>query len=110
MVAYYPASDMSWSYANPTNPLVLDTKRTLEVFLGGTPEEIPDNYRAASPYVFVNADVPPTLLIHGTRDELVFARETRRLQERLADANGPHLYIEMPWATHGMDANLTGPR
>ena len=59
--------------------------------------------------MFVNADVVPTLLIHGTRDELVFARETRRLQERLADAKGPHLYIEMPWATHGMDVNLAGP-
>ena len=55
------------------------------------------------------AQQPPTLLIDGTRDELVFARETRRLQARLADAKAAHLYIEMPWATHGMDANLAGP-
>ena len=67
VVAFYPVSDMNWSYSNPTNPLVVDIKGTLEDFLGGTPEEVPDSYRAASPYVFVNADVPPTLLIHGTR-------------------------------------------
>ena len=109
VVAFYPGSDMNWRYANPTNRLVMDQRRTLEDFLGGTPEEAQDNYRTASPYVFVNADVPPTLLFHGTRDELVFARETRRLKERLADAKGAHLYIEMPWATHGFDANLAGP-
>ena len=109
VVAYYPPSDMNWSYANPTNPLVLDTRRTLQDFLGGTPEEVPQNYDAASPYTLVNTGAPPTLLIHGTRDELVFAQETRRLRQRLAEVRVPHLYIEMSWATHAMDANLAGP-
>ena len=109
VIAYYPVSDMNWSWANPTNPLVLNVPRTLGDYLGGTPEDVPDSYDAASPYEFVTATSPPTLLIHGARDELVFARQSRRLQTRLDQAKRPHLYVEMPWATHGMDANLAGP-
>ena len=109
VVAYYPPSDMNWSWEHPTNPWVVDTPRTLSDFLGGSPADRPDNYRAASPYHFVSADSPPTLLIHGGRDELVFAEQTRRFADALERAGVPHLYLELPWATHGFDGNFSGP-
>ena len=32
-----------------------------------------------------------------------------RLQARLAEARVPHVYVELPWATHAFEYNLTGP-
>jgi hypothetical protein len=31
------------------------------------------------------------------------------LDDRLAAAGRPHLFVRLPWATHGCDANLSGP-
>lgn len=109
VVALYAPSDLNWSWEHPTNPLVLDSPRTLSEYLGGTPAQVKERYDAASAIDFVVAGSPPTLLIHGTRDELVFAEQSRRLERRLAQAEVPHLLLELPWATHGCDANPAGP-
>ncbi|XXY49363.1 alpha/beta hydrolase [Sorangium sp. So ce269] len=108
-VALYAPSDLNWSWEHPTNPLVLDSPKTLREYLGGTPAQVKDRYDAASAIDFVVPGSPPTLLIHGTRDELVFAEQSRRLERRLAEASVPHLLLELPWATHGCDANPAGP-
>ncbi len=109
VIAYYAPNDMLWSYQNPTNPLVLDSKTLLEEFLGGSLEAQPHNYHAASPLEFVDKNDPPTLLLHGSRDELVYARQSTRLAEQLRASGVPQLEIRFPWATHGLDANLAGP-
>lgn len=108
-IALYAPSDLNWSWEHPTNPLVLDSPKTLREYLGGTPAEVKDRFDAASAIDFIAAGSPPTLLIHGTRDELVFAEQSRRVEERLAQASVPHVLLELPWATHGCDANPGGP-
>jgi acetyl esterase/lipase len=109
VVALYAPSDLNWSWANPTNPLVLDSPKTLSEYLGGTPTQVKEHFDAGSPIDFVKSGSPATLLIHGTRDELVFAEQSRRLAKRLEQAKVPHLELELPWATHGCDANPAGP-
>lgn len=108
VVAYYAPNDMRWSWAHPSNRWVLDSPRLLREFLGGTPDEAPEAYDGASPLRMTDG-APPTLLVHGTTDELVFAEQSRRLDRALGEAGVPRLYIELPWATHGFDANLKGP-
>lgn len=109
VVALYPPTDMNWSWAHPTHPWILDTPKTLSEFLGGSPDQVPERYDAASPIDFVGPDSPPTLLVHGSRDELVFAEQSQRLAARLAESGVPHALVETPWDTHGLDANLGGP-
>lgn len=109
VIALYPPTDLVWSWEHPTNPRVLDTPGVLRDFLGGSPAERPEAYRAASPLGLATPSAPPTLLVHGGRDELVFVRQSQRLAERLAALRVPHLLVELPWATHGCDANLDGP-
>lgn len=109
VVAYYPPTDLVWSWEHPSNPWVFDSPGVLRAFLGGSPAERPDAYRAASPLGFAAAHVPPTLLLHGGRDELVFLRQSQRLEERLRELGVAHLLVTLPWATHGCDANLAGP-
>ncbi|APR79233.1 Esterase/lipase [Minicystis rosea] len=108
-IALYAPSDLNWSWDHPTNPLVLDSHKTLREYLGGTPAEAKSQFDAASAIDFIVADSPPVLLIHGTRDELVFAEQSRRFARRLEGAGVRHVLLELPWATHGCDANPAGP-
>jgi acetyl esterase/lipase len=109
VVSFYGPTDMYWSWANPGNPLVIDTHDIFKAYLGGSPQEFPENYDAASPIRFVDSSTPPTLLIHGGRDELVSPRQSERLAERLAEVGIPHFVLRLPWATHAGDFNFSGP-
>jgi acetyl esterase/lipase len=109
IVAFYSPIDLRYGYANPRNPAVIDSRAMLGDFLGGSPELAGAAYDAASPIRFVGPDTPPTLLIHGIRDEVVSFAESAMLDEKLAAAGRPHLLLALPWATHGMDFNFDGP-
>ncbi|MGH7597079.1 MAG: alpha/beta hydrolase fold domain-containing protein [bacterium] len=109
VVSFYGPTDMHWSWAHPGNPLVIDTHDIFKAYLGGSPQEFPANYDAASPIRFVDALTPPTLLIHGGRDELVSPRHSERLAERLVEVGVPHFILKLPWATHAGDFNFSGP-
>jgi acetyl esterase/lipase len=77
--------------------------------MGGSPAKVEQAYFDASPINFVSAASPPTLLIHGLRDELVPADQSARLDDRLNQAGVKHLYIKLPWATHACDQSFAGP-
>jgi acetyl esterase/lipase len=109
VILFYTPSDLIWGYANPSNPLIMDSRKVLETYLGGPPARMPAQYAAASPLMSVNAGTPPTLMIHGGRDELVSPLHNERLSQRLATFQRPFFYLKLPWATHGCDANLSGP-
>lgn len=109
VVSFYGPVDLRYGYANPRNPAVIDSRGVLGDFLGGPPDSFGPAYDAASPIRFVGAGTPPTLLIHGGRDELVSFAESEMLRDRLAAAGRPHLLLALPWATHGMDYNFDGP-
>ncbi|MFM8550819.1 MAG: alpha/beta hydrolase fold domain-containing protein [Nitrospiraceae bacterium] len=108
-IAFYAPTDLRYSYDHPSNPLVLDSRGVLRAYLGGSPDERPEAYETGSPLTFVGANTPPTLLIHGGRDELVNPIHSERLAARLAQAARPVFVLRLPWATHGCDAHLSGP-
>ncbi len=108
-VSFYAPADMKYGYEHPSNPWVLDSTGVLEAYLGGNPSQVPSVYEAASPIRFVSSTTVPTLLVHGGRDELVFPAQSERLAARLVQAQRPHYFLRLPWATHGCDVNLSGP-
>jgi acetyl esterase/lipase len=109
VVGFYSPSDLVLGYAMPSRRWVLDSRKVLEDYLGGRPNEKPEAYAAASAINFVNAATPPTLLIHGQLDPIVWPNQSERLAARLQQAGRPHLYLALPWATHGCEANPSGP-
>ena len=109
VVAFYAPTDQKWGYDHPSKPRVFDSRGILEGFLGGTPAAVPDAYATSSPINYVGAHTIPTLLIHGRRDELVFAAQSERLAMKLRAAGRPHFYLELPWGRHGCDFNFNGP-
>lgn len=109
VISLYAPTDLAWSWEHPGNPRVLDTHRLLRNFLGGSPEQKPEAYHQASPLQLAHRRVPPTLLLHGGRDEMVWPKQAERLSQRLTELGCKHLFIPLPWADHGFDANLWGP-
>ena len=108
-IGLYAPADMVWGYNHPSDPRVLNSTEALEAYLGGSPSTAEPRYLDASPFGFASATRVPTLLIHGTRDELVSVMQSRRLDRRLAHYAAPHFLLELPWATHGCDYFITGP-
>jgi acetyl esterase/lipase len=109
VVALYAPTDLMLGYEKPSRPAVLDSKSVLEAYLGGTPAQKPDLYAAASPVTNVRSNTPPTLLVQGALDPIVWPIHSELLDTQLEAAGRPHLLLRLPWATHGLDANLSGP-
>ncbi len=89
VVAIFPPTDLTASYyveaARHPPPLI---PNYLKDFLGGTYEELPEVWRAASPIYFVHRQAPPCFLIHGTKDRLVPVDQSIRFANALTSAGG----------------------
>ena len=109
VVAFYAPTDLLHGYEHPARKSVIDGISIIERYLGGNPASVPDRYTAAAPVAHAGPGCPPTLLIHGGQDNLVAPVQSERLAERLAAAGCRHLYLHLPWATHGCDVNFSGP-
>jgi acetyl esterase/lipase len=74
-------------------------------FMGGqATEDAPALYAKASPINHVTKAAPPTLIFHGTVDELVPIAQSDRLAARLGECGVPYLYDRQEGWHHGMDA------
>jgi acetyl esterase/lipase len=65
-------------------------------------------YDAASPVAQVSAKAPPTLLIHGDADKLVFHQQSQDMLSRLRDAGVPVKLVTVPGGEHGADFGAGG--
>jgi acetyl esterase/lipase len=109
VISIYGPTDLQFGYEHPAAPRLFDTREALTTYLGGSPSDASDAYYAASPINFVTASSPPTLLIHGMRDGIVSPAESARLEGKLRQAGVKHLFVRLPWATHGCDRSFGGP-
>jgi len=109
LVDFYGPMDMVWGYSVPSNPLVMDSRKVMRNYLGGSYTKVPRNYVASSPIEFVSGQSPPTLIIHGGNDVLVAYEHSRRLDKKLTENSIKHFWLKLPWATHGFDFNINGP-
>lgn len=109
VVAYYAPHDLHFAWRNTPEGGILDFFTLMRQYLGGSPEEAPRAYAEASAYDAVGPQTPPTLLVHGGKDSLVWFRQSERLAARLAEHGVPHTYLALPWAVHAFDFNPDGP-
>jgi len=108
VIDFYGPADMVWGYSRPANPLVMDSRKVMADYLGGSYEAVPQQYLSSSPIEFVNSHSVPTLLIHGQQDPLVAYEHSVRLDKKLTDSGVRHFLLTLPWATHGFDFILNG--
>jgi len=77
---------------------------------GGTPDQVPIEYRIRSSILFVDQVNCPLLLIHGEIDDVVPVRHTLRLSEEMKKLNKPHDLKVFPseghiWSVSGFTNN-----
>ena len=72
-------------------------------FFGGSYEEAPHHYLEASPLTWISPDDPPTLIFHGTIDDLVPVSQSDTLAAVLERAGIPHEYHRLTGWPHAMD-------
>jgi len=74
--------------------------------LGGSQEEVPAAYEAASPVLLVSRAMPPVFLYHGESDWIVDVDHSRKLRDRLVALEIP---VELVETEHGhFSQNLYG--
>lgn len=105
VIAFYSPMDMEFAHSFSTEDDIIGALTLLRQYLGGDPETAPDNYRSASAIHFVNKTTPPTLLLHGSRDPMVWVEQSIRYKAKF-DKLGLEdrcTFVQLPWAVHGFD-------
>ena len=79
------------AFSTPTDLTALTGESPLAAhaaaqFLGGTPEQVPGNYSAASPIDHVSAGDPPMFLVQGRQDPLIPASQSIQMANALESA------------------------
>lgn len=72
----------------------------LAYFFGGSREELPELYKAASPTVFASPGAPVMQIIHGENDLIVPAASSRALYRALVDCGADCRYELIPGQGH----------
>lgn len=78
----------------------------LDWLLGGTPAQVPERYAVQSPLTHVDADCPPTLMVHGEHDQMAPVSPVREMCRRLERAGVPVVPDFLPHADHAFDLLL----
>ena len=66
----------------------------MRIFMGGTPEEVPERYDELSSIKRIHKGAPPTLLLHGTEDRCVSHEQSVAFCKRLRECS-VHAEIEL---------------
>jgi acetyl esterase/lipase len=95
VVAWYPVTDflkmdeqVSAYGLAPGNGLHSDAQSPESLLLGAPIATVPDLVKAANPETYITPAAPPTLLQHGTNDDLVPAMQSIKFAELLEMAIG----------------------
>jgi dipeptidyl aminopeptidase/acylaminoacyl peptidase len=98
-VAEVPIADYVTAYEDE-----LEAAKAFDRYLfGGTPAEVPDSYKRASPLTYANQVKAPVLLIAGRHDPGCSARQVRNYRDSLTDRGHPVEYHECDMG-HGTPA------
>ncbi len=97
VIAFSAPADLTTLYA--TSPWA---GRAAAQFLGGSPQQVPAEYAAASPVDHVAPGDPPMFLVHGLQDPLVPVGQSREMAAALDAAGVPNRLVLVPGG-HDLD-------
>jgi acetyl esterase/lipase len=95
VVNVFGPTDMKYCYEKSSVAWIF------RLFLGGTPDEAPERYKAASPITYVSKDDPPILTLHGDKDALVPVEQAKALDEKMKGVGAFHTLIVFKGQGHG---------
>jgi acetyl esterase/lipase len=96
VVNFYGPTDLTTPFAKKS--------KAVRQFLGDKPyEEAKTIYEQASPLMHLTKDDPPTLIIHGTIDDVVPIDQADALARKLKELGVPHVYDRLEGWPHALD-------
>ena len=105
VVSYFGPTDLADLYAHAPNPGI---PYLLSSLTGTTPSQNADAYRQSSPVHYVTGTATPTLIFHGSKDDLIPAAQSLLLKNKLQSVNVPHKLVIYPNEGHSLSGtNLT---
>jgi acetyl esterase len=105
VLVQYPAVDLVGAYEHGVWPGQPDTPAgyLAQLYLGGTPAQVPDRYRALSGVPAITPRAPATLVIGPSRDELVPPDGVAGFVAAARSAGVDATLVSMPYANHAYD-------
>ncbi len=73
---------------------------SIQGFMGGTADEVPENWSAASAITWVKGEEPPFLLVHGKSDTNVAPHQSEAFAAALEGAGADVELVLLPGVTH----------
>lgn len=98
VVDFFGPTDIADLYAFYNNSPTYQS--ALALWQSGTPATNATAYTNASPVKHVTAQAPPTIIFHGTADDIVPIRQSQQLNTALAASGVEHSYTEYPGEGH----------
>ena len=98
VIALYPITDFSKPFESTT-----DMQKITTVYKGS------NSLKAISPIHQIHQDLPPLLLIHGSKDLIVPVKQSIEFVEAWNIQSTSVQFVELPWATHSFEYPMYGP-
>ncbi|MFT3936263.1 MAG: alpha/beta hydrolase [Chitinophagaceae bacterium] len=98
VVSFFGPSELKSLYSNNLLAAVILLGAT-----GSTPDLNPTIYQQSSPYNFITAQSPPTMLLHGGADPLVPSSQSAIVKDKLQSLGVANQYVYYPNNGHGWD-------
>ncbi len=95
VVDIYGPIDLTTEYAR--------SQSLVTTFIAHSYQEAPELYREASPIQYLDKNDPPTMILHGTSDNLVPISQSDLLKARMDSLGVPNVYYKVPLWPHAMD-------
>ncbi len=95
VVDIYGPIDLTTEYAK--------NQRLVINLIGHPYSETPQLYKEASPIQYLDKNDPPTMILHGTSDNLVPYSQSDLLKAKLDSLGVPSVYYKVPFWPHAMD-------
>ena len=97
VVSYYGPTNLIEGYNEPPFPNPINSQALLSDFLGGSAQQVPEVYQAASPFTYVRPNLPPSLLVYAQNDHVVQAKFGDRMYQKLRSVDNSTVFLNIPW-------------
>ncbi len=105
VLAEYPVVDVKWT-SDHAHFLGVAAPGIVEAYIGGALSDYPDRVRFISPPTYMNKNLPPTLILHGTKDTLVSIEGSEEYKKQADEIGADVSLIELPFTNHGTDQQV----
>jgi acetyl esterase/lipase len=98
IIDFFGPTDLVAMFEHPWHPYV---PFVLQMITGTTPSQNPTLYRESSPVNYVNPHSAPTLILHGSNDQVVNVSQSKSLKNKLDEAGVKNELVIYPGKAHG---------